>query len=105
MTLRTSGSSSGGGTLSPAYLTLQGPNGVQTTGTQVSGTSSDYTISNFTLTTTGTYTVTVSTSSHGKGTYTDGQPGYAGQPAAQHRRYLQHLRHGRAVSLLRRRHR
>lgn len=70
VTLRTSGSSSGGGTLSAAYLTLQDPNGVQTAGTQVSGASSDYTISNFTLTTTGTYTVTVSTSSHGKGTYT-----------------------------------
>jgi streptogramin lyase len=43
---------------------------VQTTGTQVSGASSDYTIANFTLTTTGTYTITVSTSSHGKGSYT-----------------------------------
>jgi streptogramin lyase len=69
VTLRTRGSSSGG-SLNPALLTLQDPNGVQTTGTQVSGASSDYTIANFTLATTGTYTITVSTSGHGKGSYT-----------------------------------
>jgi hypothetical protein len=70
VTLTTRGSSSGGGTLSQVLLTLQDPSGVQTTGTQVSGSSSDYTIANFTLLTTGTYTVTVGTGQNGKGSYT-----------------------------------
>jgi glucose/arabinose dehydrogenase len=70
VTLRTWGSSSGGGSLSPALLTLQDPSGVQTTGTQVPGASSDYTIANFALTLTGSYTVTVSTGRNGRGSYT-----------------------------------
>jgi sugar lactone lactonase YvrE len=70
VTLRTRASSSGGGTLSTAKVTLTDPNGVQTSGIQVPGASSDYTIANFTLTTTGTYTVAVSTSKNGQGTYT-----------------------------------
>jgi DNA-binding beta-propeller fold protein YncE len=69
VTLRTRGGSSGG-TLTKALLTLQDPNGVQTSGTQVTGASSDYAITNFTLTATGAYTVTVSTSKGGKGSYT-----------------------------------
>jgi outer membrane protein assembly factor BamB len=67
--LRTRGSSSGG-TLATANITLRDPNGVQASGTQVPGASSDYAIANFTLTATGTYTVTVSTSKGGKGSYT-----------------------------------
>ena len=70
LTLRTWGSSSGGGTLGTALLTLRDPSGVQTAGTAVPGASSDYAITSLTLTKTGTYTVTVSTGNGGKGTYT-----------------------------------
>jgi hypothetical protein len=72
VTLRTCGSSSGGGTLATANLGLRGPNGAQqVSGTAVAGASSDYAISSLTLTTTGTYTVTVITPSNGSaGTYT-----------------------------------
>jgi streptogramin lyase len=70
VTPRTKGNSSGGGTLSTALLTLRDPNGVPTIGTQAPGATSDYTIANFTLATTGTYTVTVSTGKNGRGSYT-----------------------------------